>query len=203
MSGKPFRVIFGTLLIYALASNALAQNNRDEKNPTPPCPDRQTYTGKYTNLRYGFSIVIPAGLKGYWNSAVCVPDDDGCICMQDHGRTIRLADNAYIEAYTGYEIPEWSPVDYEKSALKELQRRAGVEKVEVLSSRSVRLDKLRARRFAFRFAEKRRSFVLEHVVAVHNGVEYQLILSTSAERYTKDRRKFEEVRTSWRLIPRS
>jgi hypothetical protein len=36
------------------------------------CPDDKAWTGEYRSYSYGFTIVIPRGLKGFWNSARCV-----------------------------------------------------------------------------------------------------------------------------------
>jgi len=44
--------------------------------------------------------------------------------------------------------------------------------------------------------------VTDHIVALHKGVEYKLILVTSPERYIADRRQFEKLITSWRPTPR-
>jgi hypothetical protein len=71
----------------------------------------------------------------------------------------------------------------------------------VLSSKNVRLDKLRARKYIVQYVERNRSFIEERIIALHKGVQYQLTLGTPVERYRKDRRRFEEVRRSWRLTP--
>jgi hypothetical protein len=121
--------------------------------------------------------------------------------MPDHGRIIPLSEPAHIEAYTGYETLGWSPGEYEKNEIASLKTKPGVEKVKVLSSGNIRLDKLKARRFVVQFVENDRSLIKERIIAVHKGVEYTLILFTPVERYLKDRRRFEEIRMSWRLTP--
>jgi len=197
------KAIFAVLVAVASsASDGRLQANRSKADEL--CPDQEVYTGKYRNRYYGFSIVIPAGLKGSWNSAPCAKADEGlCVCMTDHGRIIPLADDAQIEAYTGFQMePEWSVEDHEKNEIDYLKKRKDVEQVEVLSSEGFRLGNLKAKRFAVRFVEKDKSMIAERVVALHEGIEYQLILHTKVDRYEKDRREFERVIASWRLIPR-
>lgn len=167
------------------------------------CPDEKVYTGEYRNWSYGFTVRIPAGLKGYWNSARCAKDDGGCVCMTDHGRAIPLGRDARLEVYTGFQTePEWTVRDYEKNELAYLKKRAGVRRVEVVSSRAVRLGGLGGRRFVVRFFENGRKVISERVIVLHDGAEHSLSLRTTAGRYGADRRQFEKLVASWRLTPR-
>jgi hypothetical protein len=168
------------------------------------CPDQKTYTGRYRNWVYGFSIIIPAGLRGYWNSARCVLDEKyGCVCMGDHGRFIPLSDDAQIEAFVGYEMEsDWSLSDYENDEVSNLRQKRDVEQVKVLSSNWIRLGNLKGRRFVVQFIEKNKDVMIDHIIALHEGVEYELILRTTKDRYRKDGREFEKVIASWRLTPR-
>ena len=176
----------------------------DRKNSTEVCPDQKTYTGKYRNWVYGFSVVIPTRLKGYWNSAGCAPDKEyGCICMGDHGRFIPLSDDAHIEAFVSYKMEdEWSVSDYENDEVSGLRQKQGVEQVKVLSSKWVRLGNLKGRRFVVQFIEKNQNVVIDHIIALHEDVEYELILQTPEDRYPRDSQEFEKVIASWRLTPR-
>lgn len=187
-----------------LAPNAQSQTKRSKPSAKAPCPDQRIHTGKYRNYVYGFSIVIPAGLKGYWNSARCAPDEKyGCVCMGDHGRFIPLSDQAHIEAFVGYQMEsQWSVTDYENDEVSDLRQKQGVEQVKVLSSKWIGLGKIRAKRFAVQFIEKGKNVVIDHVIALHRGVEYELILRTLTDSYLRDRQKFEKVIASWRLTPR-
>jgi len=197
-----------SLLIFLLMvggfPNANSQTKPRKQTPIEPCPDRKTYTGKYRNVVYGFSIVIPRGLRGHWNSARCVPDEKiGCVCMQDHGRSIPLSDNASIEALVGYEIdPEWSLRDYEREEIADIRKHPELAQMKVLRAKWIRLGRLRARRFAIQFVEKNQKVVIDHIIALHQGVEYELILRTIAARLTKDENQFAKVLASWRLTRR-
>src|SRR6185369_17562436 len=104
------------LLVFCCALSVEPQGRRPSK---PPCPDERAWTGRYRNYVFGFSILIPRSLKGYWNSARCAPDEkDGCVCMNDHGRVIPLSSDAYIEAFVGYQMePDWSVREHERQAL--------------------------------------------------------------------------------------
>src|SRR5580704_2464493 len=70
------------------------------------CPDEVPITGWYRNYSYGFSIIIPAGLKGFWNSARCIKDGGDCVCMGDHGTYIPIRKEAYLDVVVG-------PMNYE------------------------------------------------------------------------------------------
>jgi hypothetical protein len=63
------------------------------------CPDEIATTGYYRNYSYGFSISIPRGLKGYWNSARCVKNKRDCVCMGDHGRFIPVDRYSYVQVF--------------------------------------------------------------------------------------------------------
>src|SRR5437868_11436651 len=129
------------LMIIGFVPHANSQAKRGKHNSTERCPDQKVYTGKYRNIVYGFSIIIPAGLKGYWNSARCAPDEKyGCVCMGDHGRFIPLSDQAHIEAFVGYQMEsEWSVTKYENDEVADLRQKQGIEQVKELSSEWIRL----------------------------------------------------------------
>jgi hypothetical protein len=169
-----------------------------------PCPDDRAWTGTYRNYVYGFSIVIPRGLKGYWNSARCAPDEKyGCVCMGDHGRFIPLSNDTNIEAFVGYQMEsDWSVVDHERQEISSLRQDRTNHELDVARSRWFRLGRLHARRFEARFLKDNQPMVIDHIIALHNGVEYQLILRTSPERVGKDQIQFEKLIASWRLTRR-
>jgi hypothetical protein len=123
--------------------------------------------------------------------------------MQDHGRSIPLADNASIEAFVGYEVdPEWSLRDYEREEISSIRKNQDLTQVKVLRTKSIRLDRLKARRFVVQFVEKKQDVVIDHIIAWHQGVEYELILRTIASRLVKDEKQLAKVLASWRLTRR-
>jgi len=184
------------LFLVIIASTAVPGTSQ-----TTRCPDERAYTGKYRNIVFGFSIIIPIGLKGYWNSARCAPDEKyGCVCMGDHGRFIPLSETAGMEAFVGWQMEsEWTLRDYENNEVAYLKHKQGVEQVRVLSSKYLRLGRVRARRFIAQLSESNKSVVVDQIIALHEGVEYQLILHTTADKYQKDRPVFEKLVASWKL----
>jgi len=192
------------LYLNSLVMKVRSRPSVKKSSATEVCPDEKVYTGKYRNLAFGFSIIIPKGLKGYWNSARCAPDEKyGCVCMGDHGRYIPLSDDALIEAFVGYEMEdEWTVRDYEKESVTYLRQKQGVEQVKLLSSKWIRLGGLKGRRFVVQAVEKNKNVVEDHIIALHKGVMYELTLRTLADRQRIDSREFEKVISSWRLTPR-
>ena len=188
------RILASLLMSCLLASVVLGQ----------ACPDEREWTGRYRNYVFGFSIVIPAGLKGYWNSARCAPDEQyGCVCMNDHGRYIPLSDDAYIDVFVGYQMEfEWSVRDHERQEIFYLKTDKRNEQVDITESRWIRLGSLRARRFEARYLRDGKPTITDHIVALYKEVEYELIFTTSPARYDTDRRQFEKVISSWRLTRR-
>jgi hypothetical protein len=194
------RPIFFFLVMVACTATAAMAQITPGKPDTQRCPDQRSYTGKYRNYVFGFSIVIPAGLKGYWNSARCAPDEKyGCVCMGDHGRFIPLSDAAGMEAFVGWQMEsEWSLRDYENDEVSYLKQKKDVKEVRVLSSKYLRLGRVKARRFIVQFSENNTSVVVDQIIALYDGVEYQLILHTLADRYDKDKALFEKLVASWK-----
>jgi hypothetical protein len=123
--------------------------------------------------------------------------------MGDHGRVIPLSDTGAMEAFVGWQMEsEWTLRDYENDEVAYLKQKQGVEQVRVLSSKYLRLGRVRARRFVVQFSKDSKSVVTDQIIALYKGVEYQLILHTIADRYQEDRRVFEKLAASWRWTRR-
>jgi hypothetical protein len=123
--------------------------------------------------------------------------------MGDHGRFIPLSDGAHIEAYVGWQMEsDWSVRDHERQEISFFTDNKKFERVNVLRSRWFRLGSLRTRRFEARYFENNKPMLTDQVVALHGGVEYQLTLVTSPQRYAADQRQFQKVIATWRLTPR-
>lgn len=201
-NGKTLPAIL-LLIVFGQFANSHSQTTKTG-GPESPCPDDKIYTGTYRNLVYGFSIVIPAGLKGYWNSARCAPHEKyGCVCLGDHGRFIPLASDAGMEAFVGYEMEsEWKAIDYEKSDISYLRNQNDVRQLTIINSDRFRLGRLNGRRFVVEFVKNNKKVIKDHVIALHRGVEYELILTTLADRYRNDKTQFEKLIASWKLARR-
>ena len=123
--------------------------------------------------------------------------------MGDHGRFIPLSSDASIDAFVGYQMEsDWSVVDHEHQAISFLKEDKKNHELNVVRSRWFRLGHLHARRFEARFLNNDKPMVTDHIIALHEGVEYELILSTEIRRYGKDKIQFEKVIASWKLTPR-
>jgi hypothetical protein len=62
------------------------------------------------------------------------------------------------------------------------------------------LGPVAARKFVLSFREKGRARIQERVLALHETVEYDLVLSTTAASHLQDRQEFESVLKSWRFL---
>jgi hypothetical protein len=198
--------LFAALVAVCFIGSVKAQGPHQGAAAPEPCPDKAVSTGRYSNRRFGYAIVIPPGRKGVWNSGRCDADEKhGCICLgPDHGRAIPLAADAGIEVYAGYgREPNAALTDYESAAVLLIRERAGVEQAEVLSTAATRLGSLPARRFVVRIKTRQQTMIEDRVIAVHKDVEYNLTLSSPESRYQQNKREFERVITSWRLVARA
>jgi hypothetical protein len=198
------RPIFFFLIIVAYTAAPATSQVLGGNMQAQVCPDVRSYTGKYRNYVFGFSIVIPTGLKGYWNGGRCAPDEKyGCLCIGDHGRYIPLSETVVMEAFVGWQMEsDWTLRDYENDEVANLKHQQGVQQVRVLSSKYVRLRRVKARRFIVQFTDNNKSVFVDHIIALYKGVEYELILHTVADRYQKDRLMFETLVASWKLTRR-
>jgi hypothetical protein len=123
--------------------------------------------------------------------------------MNDHGRFIPLSSEAHIEAFVGYQMePDWSVREHEQQAVSFLTDDKRNQHVTVVRSWWFRLGTLRTRRFEARYLKNNKPVITDHIVALHQGVEYELVLVTSPGRYAADRRQFERIIATWRLTPR-
>lgn len=160
----------------ALAS---AQNSKPDA-----CPDTIATIGKYVNTSYGFSIVIPAGRKGMWNSARCTQD---CTCTSDHGRIIPMTADGketshFIEAYAGFAADlEEATLDAEvEKRLDWIGERSREGSAAVQQQSEVALGSLKARRVVVRYVDKKtnRPMVEDFVAALRGrkdvDVEYSV-----------------------------
>lgn len=165
-----------------------------------PCPDTLEYTGRYRNDQFGFALTIPAGLKGYWNSARCADDPaDGCVCMGDHGRYVPLGPNASIEAYAGPDML-W---DEQAQSVDSLRTHKGVTRVRVVRSTSGDLGRLHGKRFVIEYRQDDETRIEETIVAVDDGVQFLLTLRTGEARYVETAVVFEHVLSTWAQVRRS
>ncbi len=206
---KRVAALFLFLAVSATLSHSQHQKSDARKDAAAPCPDTVTWTGKYVNYSYGFSVVIPIGFKGFWNSARCFAGRDGCTCMSDHGRIIPLSAEPFeperhIEVFAGYAADLDEPtvkaeVDKHLQWIRERSRQGSVS---VLKQSSMTLAGLKAQRVAVRYYDKKLNqwMVEDFVEALRKrDVEYSVSLRTTEKAYEHDRTTFENVLASFSL----
>jgi hypothetical protein len=210
------RIVFISLLaliVTAAACPAFEQQDQSGKGTASPaadvCPDTVPWTGKYQNHSFGFTIVIPENLKGFWNSARCSAGPDGCTCMGDHGRIIPLTaepsePERYIEAYAGHsaDLDKPTVAAEVRSHLGWIRERSRNKSIQIRKRSYVRLAGLKGQRLAVRYFDKELKtwFIEDFVELVRLGrIEYSLYLRTREEVYQHDRAIFETVISSFAL----
>lgn len=170
------------------------------------CPDTHGWTGKYENVSYGFTIKIPEGYEGFWNSARCASGPDGCTCMSDHGRIIPLGhepyeDERHIEAYAshGGDFDEATVAQAVTQNLKWISKRARRHRLTVRKRSGLTVAGVRGERVVVRYYDKRiKAWLVEDFIELlKDGNQYSLYLRTPGKNYEHDRHIFEVVVASF------
>jgi hypothetical protein len=176
------------------------------------CPDEVDTTGKYVNYSYGFSIIIPPGLKGTWNSARCVAGNEGCVCMSDHGRIIPLSERLddtdhWIEAYASFAAdPDDTVQDEVNKRLDWIRERSVAGSASVLRAPDTKIGGISAKHVIVRYRDKESNqmMVEDFVEALWGGaegdrVEYSVYLRSPIDVYEQDKASFDRVLSSFAL----
>lgn len=177
--------------------------------PTPPpsgCPDTVPTTGVYRNDSYGFTVTLPPGLQGFWNSARCVPERESgeCLCMSDHGRDIPLAPEAYIVIFAAYTSEEAPLRDAVRKDIAKYRGGTKPPDFEVLELRDVRLAGLPACRYVA-IRKGQGSYRYREVVLARTPdgqIEYTIAIEGPRELYENHRAAYRTILSSWRVTPR-
>ncbi|SMC29837.1 hypothetical protein SAMN02745857_04178 [Andreprevotia lacus DSM 23236] len=172
------------------------------------CPAGVPTHGRYYN-EYGFTVRIPSGLRGLWNSVGCVQGDDGCTCMSDHGRYLPLdgGDNG-IDIFAAYNAMLYESLhDAVQAELGFARDRARHRRIKVLSLRPARLGALKAVRLVLQYRSKDdgRLIIRDQVPALRrimaNSSEpshfYNVALSSDKQHYAAHRPLLEQVLANW------
>jgi len=81
-----------------------------------------------------------------------------------------------MEAFVGYQMEfDWSVVGLERQEITLLTEDNANREIQIVRSRWVRLGNLHARRFEVQFLRNNSPAIIDHVIALHNGVEYELV----------------------------
>lgn len=192
-------------LLLVVALLVLVPSMRAQTEVEQLCINKEPTIGEYRNLRHGFSIIIPPGLKGNWTSIGCDFAANDCICKTDDGRRIPLAIDAAIEI-TAFFDPvdfEFFPPNAEHNEMLRLRQMKHVSQVKRLRSGWFRLSEVDAHRYAIQFRRGKQMFTHDSILVLYKQVVYELSLHTMAKRYVTDKKLFEEIIASWRWTQRT
>jgi len=203
-------VLVLVLVIAANCTQTASSKQQPGNGSAPPsveqCPDTHGWTGKYENISYGFTIMIPEGYEGFWNSARCVSAEDGCTCMSDHGRIIPLShepyeDERHIEVFAshGAELEEPTVSQAVTQNLRRVRERARRHSLIVRKRLGVTVDHVRGERVVVRYYDKSMKawLVEDFIELLKDGDRYSLYLRTPRRKYEHDRHIFEAMVASF------
>ncbi len=171
------------------------------------CPDDSPIQGFYKNYSFGFSIRIPSGLKGMWNSAACVDSaDGGCMCMSDHGRYISLGEEDYIEVYASHAIEDNEALgELVHRSFDYLREKADKGDFVVLDLHQQKLHTLPALYYRAEYEKNDKTRIREVILSQSKskGKSFTITLDTSDELVDKHQNIFKAIVRSWRPTKRS
>lgn len=174
------------------------------------CPDDIATMGYYRNYSYGFSVSIPYGLKGFWNSAGCVKNKLDCVCMGDHGRFIPIDSHSYLEVFVGVQNAETTKESIDEKVESMLKtHREKQEPARILSRGSARLGGVSATRLKLRYRDTRSGEILLEDSLIspppvgrdYGGFLYSVTLVTPEKLYSKRKALLRSVVRSWKFRP--
>lgn len=205
---RPVRLLLLMLVALLLTQGEIVSKDSSAQLHAT-CPDEVSWRGTYVNDLYGFSIFIPNGLVGLWNSARCVNKDNECTCMSDHGRIIPLrkgrgGPDRQIEAYADYgeELETGTATEAVTSELTGIRESSAAGTMRVLSRTPIKLGGLHAWHVVVRYSDRKsKSWMVEDFIdAVSRGVRYLLYLRTPEQAYAHDRIAFNQIVRSFALV---
>ena len=223
---KTFFGLFVAAVAFALGASAAGLwPRRAASPPTPhaaPAPSRATvsvrdtfpdeakdgevvFEGRYVNQVYGYSVRIPANMRGA-GSTPPAPQHGFGIDL-DHPRSTAWKDarefpKSYLHADGSYNTLEWKRAkDAANAHLGYLRDDGG--KVLVLETTPASLGGLDAVRIFALYEEGGEQMAYDAVFAFDDdaSIVYTLALTTPLSKYKRDRPVLEEMLASWRLQP--
>lgn len=168
------------------------------------CPDQRATTGVYRNDSYGFTVVIPKGLEGWWNSSLCVPEPAvGCVCMGDHGRELPLRGGGSMSIEAAPQVFEASLATAAYKDLQAFEARTETSELAVNTFTPWRLGALTSYRYLATSAQAAVPVVREAVhVALPSGGYVVISIEAPEPQYHRYRRSYVALRDSLRPSPR-
>lgn len=161
--------------------------------------------GLYTNDAFGFSVIIPLDHVACPNSP---------LGMREHGLVVELSEDwkRNIEAYGGYNSNEFADLGDTAEGSRDLLADGLPENsVTELSRSAARLGELPAIRIVMRVrsGENQEPMIQDEISALRQlnpetplpSHLYALRLTTQASHYAEDRKIFEKMLRTWRVLP--
>lgn len=160
--------------------------------------EEKTYSGKYRNDNYGYSIQIPKALVGKSE----VPP------TLEHGIQLTLPSGSESHLWVGgdYDHARFMFLKWVARARLDWLRNAGIE-VLTVNRRPARLGGLPAERVRITYtAPESGQMIQDLIIAFRTDREgskilYQVEMTTAASTYQQDRDAFNQIVRSWRLTP--
>ncbi len=169
------------------------------------CPGDVATVGRYRNYSYGFTVVIPKGLEGWWNSPPCSPDPpDGCLCMGDHGRDLPLKGGGFILINADPQVLEESLATAAYKDLQAFEARNDASELVVKVFEPRRFRALPSYRYIATSAKAGAAVVRESVHIMLPSGSYVFVSIDAPElQYQKYRRAYISLLDSLRPSPRN
>lgn len=155
---------------------------------------RAEFTGQYTNHVYGYSVVIPQGLRGF-SSPPPAPQHGFGVPIGNEPRSYLMVSGS------------WNSLEYEnvqRAADAEVESIRERHKVVSVDFRKARLDGLDARRVVIHYTcgTPPTEFVEDTTIAIAAGKVLEVTLWTSQMKHREDERVLDAVLRSWKNLDR-
>jgi hypothetical protein len=186
-----------TLVTLALALGAEASTAPRDACPTP-------VEGPYKNDQYGFAFVVPAGLRGIWQSPCALDDSGQCICIGNHGLRIDLGGGEVLGVFADYaaELDDPTVGDVLLAELRRLTGKDGAPATHITALETTHLkgrSGYRVRALSAASASNAEDPGLERVdyIFFFGGIRYVIYMSGPRARFTRGMPRLTELLKTW------
>lgn len=207
---RQFGKVLTAIVVSAVTTVCSAKAGSNGVKGKVRCPDEVATTAFYRNYSYGFSIWIPNGLKGYWNSAKCVKEERDCVCMGDHGRFIPIDRYSYLQVFVGVQNTETIRESINEEIESIMRSHSDKkESVEVMRRARSRLGGIPGTEVTFRYPDAKSGKTMFETIIIcpppadrsHGGFLYTVTLSAPEKYYSRRKSLYWAVKRSWKFRP--
>ena len=200
---KLFFISAFAILLFGCAIDTIEKQSfalKDESKPTKPISIPENfytkYRGVYENSIFGFSAKIPDNLEG----------ESSPPPLPQHGFKIEISNDSTIYVSGNYNALLWKSLD--EAVKNERDDFDNTQKIVEFKTRYIKLDGLKFVEITTKYLDKdNKAKADDTFIGLTKRTEeeaeifYELNLETSAERFSEDRKVFEEIINSWKKIP--